>query len=129
MDAVGTPWKRHGLPRHLHYDLTARPRDTHPVVFEVMVLDWFPLVTGDSVGGGTSYCLFRTFSFSHRFPSSPLTSPAVFLKANIQMSETLFLFCLQAVRAVLERRGSAMRTPRAPRKGSENVVQAPWNAT
>ena len=33
------------------------------------------------------------------------------LKANVQMSETLFLFCLQAVRAVLERRGSAVRTP------------------
>ena len=39
------------------------------------------------------------------------------------------MFCLQAVRAVLERRGSAVRTPKAPRKRSENVVQAPWNAT
>ena len=74
-------------------------------------------------------CVYAAFPFSHRFPSSPLTSHAVFVKANVQMSETLFLFCLQAVRAVLERRGSAVRTPRTPRKRSENVVQAPWNAT
>ena len=31
MDAVGTPWKRHGLPRRLHYDLTARPRSPRRV--------------------------------------------------------------------------------------------------
>ena len=31
MDAVGTPWKRHGLPRRLHYDLRARPRSPRRV--------------------------------------------------------------------------------------------------
>ena len=31
MDAVGTPWKRHGLPRRLHYDLAARTRSSRRV--------------------------------------------------------------------------------------------------
>ena len=69
-------------------------------------------------------CLFLIFSFSHRFPSSPLTSHAVFLKANVQMSETLFLFCLQAVRAVLERRGSAVRTPWKRGANAKSAAQA-----
>ena len=56
------------------------------VVFEVMELDWFPLVV---IVSATSPVFF-----SHRFPSSPLTSHAVFLKANIHTSEILFLFCL-----------------------------------
>ena len=33
------------------------------------------------------------------------------LQRHRRRSETLFLFCLHAVRAVLERRGSAVRTP------------------
>ena len=66
---------------------------------------------GDSVGGGTSSVFFGLFPFSHRFPSSSLTSHAVFLKANVQMSETLF--CLQAV--------SSTRTPW---KRGANAVEA-----
>ena len=28
MDAVAFPWKRHDLPRRLHYDLTAHPQSS-----------------------------------------------------------------------------------------------------
>ena len=63
------------------------------------------------MNSSTIFFQYVCFPFSHHFPSSPLTSHAVFLKANVQMSETLFLFCLQSVRAMLERRGSAVRTP------------------
>ena len=45
------------------------------------------------------------------------------LKANVQMSETLFLICLQAVRAVLERRGSAVRTPWKRGANAKSVAQ------
>ena len=59
MDAVGTPWKRHGLPRRLHYDLTARPRDSS----RFFLGDGAGLIStwGDSVGGGTSSVFFGLF--------------------------------------------------------------------
>ena len=43
---------------------------------------------------------------------------------NVQMSETSFLFCLQAVSAVPERRGSAVRTPWKRTAYTKSAAQA-----
>ena len=42
MDAVASPWKRHGLLRRLPYDLTARPRSSCPVDECLTSLSWRP---------------------------------------------------------------------------------------
>ena len=59
----------------------------------------------------------------------------LFEKANVQLRQTSFLFCLfaykppvqrqNAVEARCERHRNAVHTQRAPRKRSENVGQAP----
>ena len=104
-------WRFHGVPtasmefsRRFHRAYTARLWRFHGVLFILQC--------------SRGVCKASRRSWRSRGASTASygvlmikASHAVFLKANVQMYETLFLFCLQAVRAVLKRRGSAVRTP------------------